>query len=293
MMEPAKQWYVQGGIPAQPPLLKWCGGKTKLAPAIDEAFGGPCRGRYIEPFLGSGSVFLYRVAAGRVSASNVALSDVNAKLMSFHRAVRDQWLSVSSCLALLPWTGPWRDAYTEIRAAFNAPGQSEIAQAARFVWLNKACFNGLYRENKAGHFNVPIGSYKTLSLPTPVHFGEVSRALQGAHLTARSFATAMLDVVAGDQVYCDPPYVPLNQTASFTTYSAGGFGQVQQKDLAVAARVAVKRGARVVLSNHDLPIVRELYEGFEFRELQVKRSVSCKGASRKPVGELLIIGGPT
>lgn len=277
------------------PLLKWAGGKRQMAPRIAEAFGSPCHdGRiYVEPFVGSGAVFLYRRALGHVW--DAILGDANGKLIAFHRAVRDDPKGLLDALHALPGQTDWRDAYTEVRVAFNAGPHEGSLHAARFLWLNRACFNGLYRENAAGEFNVPIGSYKALSLPSAPHVLEVSLFLQPATLICADFAATLAWADAGAQVYCDPPYVPLTPTANFTSYTADGFGAADQERLASAARETAARGARVVISNHDTPLTREtLYApaaGFTHELFEARRSISHDG-NRTPARELLATIGP-
>jgi DNA adenine methylase len=276
------------------PLLKWAGGKSKLAAQISAAFDGPCRGVWVEPFLGSASVFLHRRARGEVS--DAILSDANPKLVALHVAVRDQVDDVLAELAAMP-TRAWEPAYYDTREAFNAGPHAGPLHAARFIWLNRAGFNGLYRENRRGEFNVPIGRYAHLSPPGEAHLREVSELLQGVEIVSSGFADVMRRAGAGDQVYCDPPYVPLNATAAFTAYCKEPFGLDEQQALAQESMRAAFRGAQVVLSNHDLPIVRnELYpETSGFRHVarpQVGRAISREVHTRKAIAEVIASIGP-
>jgi DNA adenine methylase len=276
------------------PIMKWAGGKARLAGQIHLAFHGPCEGVYYEPFVGSASVFLHRRALGDVKRA--VLSDANHKLMSVYRALRDDVEGVLSAIDDLPGDD-WRERYKEIRAAYNEGPHDGCPHAARFLWLNRACFNGLYRENKSGRYNVPVGSYSKLSLPSREHFKSVAELLQGVELISADFEEVMAGAGTDDQIYCDPPYVPLTKTASFTGYCKEPFGLPQQHSLARCARVAAQRGARVVLSNHDLPLVRqELYpvgKGFQYLGApKVRRAISRKAESRKKVGEVIAAIGP-
>lgn len=276
------------------PIIKWAGGKARLAPAICKAFGGSCAGTYYEPFVGSAAVFLYRRARGHVRRA--VLSDVNAKLVAFHVAVRDHVDELVRALERLP-REDWRERYYEVRDAYNAGPWDGPEHAARFIWLNRACFNGLYRENRRGAYNVPMGRYARLALPEPAHFWGVSRLLQGVEIRFTDFDAALADAATGDHVYCDPPYVPLSATANFTAYCKEPFGPTEQRALADSARAAAERGARVVLSNHDVPIVRdELYtaaDGFELvGRPQVARAISQKGSERKAAPEVIAAIGP-
>lgn len=276
------------------PLLKWAGGKSRLAPSICEAFGGPCQGTYYEPFCGSAAVFLYRRACSE--AGHAVLADVNAKLVAFHVAVRDDVEELISALASMP-SEDYRDHYYDIRDAFNAGPHEGAEHAARFAWLNRAGFNGLYRENRKGHLNVPVGRYSRVAIPEPDRFREVSAALQGIEILHASFEEVMARAGEGDHVYCDPPYVPLSATASFTAYQKEPFGPDEQQALASAARRAAVSGARVVLSNHDLPLVRRelypLHQGFEHvASPSVRRAISRKSSSRQAVAEVIARIGP-
>lgn len=276
------------------PLLKWAGGKARLAPRICAAFTNPCPGTYLEPFAGAGAVALYRLSQGHVT--QVVLSDVNHKLIAVHRAVRDQVDDVLTELDALP-KDDWRERFYAVREAFNAGPFDGPAHAARFIWLNRAGFNGLYRENRSGDFNVPVGRYSRLALPDPGHFREMAELLRGVTLLSVDFREAMARAGRGDHVYCDPPYVPLTATANFTGYSKSPFGLREQHALAAAARQAALRGAEVVLSNHDTELVREhiypVTEGFRHvARPQVARAISRSSDRRLAVGEVIAAIGP-
>jgi DNA adenine methylase len=276
------------------PIMKWAGGKARLAGQIAEAFGGPCEGTYYEPFLGSAAVFLHLKAAGLVGRA--VLGDANDKLIEVHRAVRDDVEGLLRRLDELPGDD-WRDRYYEVRDDYNNGPPKGTLHAARFVWLNRAGFNGLYRENKSGRFNVPVGRYSKLSIPSAEHFRAVSELLRGVELVSCTFDDLMAEAGDGDQIYCDPPYVPLSETACFTGYCKVPFGLAEQKQLALVARKAAFKGARVVLSNHDLPVVRnELYpsaSGFQHvARPRVARAISRAARSRGRVAEVIAAIGP-
>jgi DNA adenine methylase len=274
------------------PILKWAGGKARLAGQISEVLGEPCEGTYYEPFVGSAAVYLHLRAAGRIGRA--VLSDANPKLVEVHKAVRDDVEGLMKALHALP-TEDWRERYYEVREAYNEGPWEGIEHAARFLWLNRAGFNGLYRENRKGEFNVPVGRYSALRMPDPERFRAVSALLQDAELLCADFAEVIEMADDGDQVYCDPPYVPLSETACFTGYCSKPFDIPEQKALALVARKAAFKGARVVLSNHDLPVVRnELYprsSGFKHvARPRVARAIS-RGA-RGRVAEVIAAIGP-
>lgn len=265
------------------PILKWAGGKARLAPQIAQAFGTACSGTYFEPFLGSAAVFLHLAAEGRIHRA--VLADANDKLCAVHRAIRDDVEGVLDELRGMP-TDDWRDRYYDVRDAYNRGPFAGPAHAARFLWLNRAGYNGLYRENRRGQFNVPLGSYVALKLPEPEHFRAVSALLGRAEIVSAPFADVLAQAGEDDHVYCDPPYVPLSATACFTGYHCSPFGIEEQRALATAARRAGFAGARVVLSNHDLPVVRnELYPpeaGFR----HVAKPRVARAISRGPRGRV-------
>jgi DNA adenine methylase len=261
------------------PFLKWVGGKRQLLPEIrkhvPERFG-----RYFEPFVGGGAVFFDLYAAGRISKA--WLGDVNPRLMLTYAAVRDNVGALIELLLVHSRQHSEKHFY-ETRVDRPLP---PIIGAARTIYLNKTCFNGLYRVNRKGEFNVPFGKYKNPNICDAENLRACSTALTRVSLNCVNF-----DAVAatfGDFVYFDPPYYPVNETSDFTGYTPGGFGAADQQRLAEHARGLKKLGVHVLLSNADLPPVRELYKGFEMRTVQAKRAINSKGGKRGSVGELLI-----
>ncbi len=274
------------------PIMKWAGGKSRLAGQIAGVFGAPCTGTFYEPFLGSAAVYLHLRAEGLVSRA--VLADANPKLVAVHKVVRDDVEGLFAALDALP-AERWREEYYDVRTAYNDGPWNTTAHAARFLWLNRAGFNGLYRENRKGEFNVPVGRYAALSFPSRDRFRAVSELLQGVELVSSDFEDIIERAGEGDHVYCDPPYVPLTTTASFTGYCSKRFDIEEQRSLALVARKAAYKGARVVLSNHDLPVVRnELYpaaSGFQHvARPRVARAIS-RGA-RGRVAEVIAAIGP-
>lgn len=273
------------------PLLKWAGGKRAQAELIDRRFG-PCDGVYAEPFVGSAAVFLYRASLGHVQAAH--LSDSNPRLVNFHRQVRDAPEELIVALEQMP--GNEAGSYAFVRNRFNASPAQGVANAADMLWLNKTCFNGLYRENRSGDFNVPWGKGDVRApLPPPVHIRAVSQLLQRAKIEVADFRFCdgfLLPNVK--QVYCDPPYIPLTPTASFTSYTPGGFTEADHRRLAELAVIAVQRGATVILSNHDVPLAHDLYGRYwwETETVGARRSINSKGNKRQPVQELLAVARP-
>jgi len=282
-------------IPTAEPILKWPGGKRALAEKVRRVYDGPPRSRYGEPFFGGGSVYFARRRVGEVRGEDSVLADAEPRLMAFCRAIQQDVEAVLVACDRLPWGPGWESAYLDQREALNAwsPGPEEVARpedAARFLWINRACFNGLWRVSKEGRFNTPIGRYEVLSRPGANFVREISAALAGATLLTARFPEfyATFDP-AGAQVYNDPPYFGV-----FDAYTAEGFPYQLQVDLAQLAAGARDGGAIVLVSNSNRPEVRGLYGvyAFELRSVSAPRTIAASGDKRKPTAELLAVGNP-
>jgi DNA adenine methylase len=238
-------------------------------------------GRYFEPFIGGAAVFFH------LQPSQATLSDINQKLIEVYKVVRDD---VEGLIEALKVHKNTKTHYYTVRAK-NPARMSPVAQAARLIFLNKTCYNGLYRENSSGAFNVPFGRYKNPTICDEDRQRTASCVLQGVELTAVDFEKAVGQARAGDFVYFDPPYVPLNATSSFTSYSKYGFAHEDQVRLAETFRELDGRGCYVMLSNSSAPVVRDLYDGFQMAKIKARRSINSKADGRGPVTELLITNG--
>lgn len=264
------------------PFVKWVGGKRGLMHQYEaffpEEFGG-----YHEPFVGGGAVFFH------LQPEAARLSDVNGRLIETYRAVRDDLPGLVDRLET------HRERYSEdyfyqARERFNQRrGLTALDRAALFIFLNKTCFNGLYRENKRGNFNAPWGRRKNApamyDLPSLV---AASGALQDVDLLTASFERVLDDAVEGDLVYFDPPYVPLSATSSFTSYAKGGFDDALQIRLAQIFDKLARRGCYVMLSNSDCDVVRELYAGWRIETVYASRAINSKGDGRGRIPEVLV-----
>jgi len=203
--------------------------------------------------------------------------------VNFHSVVKLLPSSFIEALHRLP-KERFREEYYEIRNRFNDPDtikMDAVGHAAMLLWLNKTCFNGLYRENQQGEFNVSLGSYKTLNLPSDEAIMKVSEALQGARVLCLPFAEALQKYLPGegDQVYCDPPY-----DSGFAGYSKGGFNREDHAALAAECEAASANGAKIILSNIDNDFTRKLYfedDGWSIMSISVNRSISCDGNREK------------
>jgi DNA adenine methylase len=259
------------------PFLKWAGGKGRLIeqlrPRLPERYGA-----YFEPFAGGAALFF---ALGPERAS---LTDVNAELIDCYCAVRDR---VEDVIVALRKHRYGREQYYRVRA--QDPARLSLpARAARTIFLNKTGYNGLYRVNRAGKFNVPMGRYTNPTVCDPENLRACSAALQKVDIARRDFAEQASRARAGDFVYFDPPYDPLSPTAAFTSYAAGGFGPDAQRRLAEVFADLARRGVHAVLSNSDTPLVRELYRGFRITPILAARSINSRGSRRGKVGEVVV-----
>ncbi len=266
------------------PFLKWVGGKQKLLPQLLPHFPKEYN-RYIEPFLGGGAVFFALDFDGEC-----ILNDLNSELIRAYASIRRSPHLVAEALDM------WEKCYSEgFYYSLRGTALSEdvpSALSARLIYLNKTCFNGLYRVNKQGMFNVPFGKRKTCPQLYEKHengpFWPQSTKLQQATLWNLSFEKVLESAGEGDFVYCDPPYEPVSKTSKFNRYQAGGFLQGQQILLRWMCLKAAARGAKVLISNSDAPFIRELYATEPIIEIEAPRSVNSDGAKRGKVKELLI-----
>jgi DNA adenine methylase len=266
------------------PFIKFVGGKKALLPEILPRLPAKI-GTYYEPFVGGGAVFFALAAEGRFKRA--VIGDVNEELMNVYAAIqRDPQALMGFFIR-----GHAQDekSYYKIRA--QDPNElAALARAARTIYLNKVGFNGLYRVNKKGVFNVPWGRQENRKLFDDENILACSEALARAALAVLSFEQTVLPAKRGDVVYMDPPYLPVSPTANFTTYTSSGFDLSDQERLRDVANKLVAKGVHVLLSNSDTPLTRKLYRGFKIEEVQAPRRVNSKGGKRGNVGELLISG---
>lgn len=262
------------------PFIKWAGGKSQLLPKISELLPPKKQiGRYFEPFLGGGAMFFY------LQHPKSFLSDTNNDLVELYEVVQNNVEELIK--ALKPYKNE-PDYFYEVRAQ-NPATLSKVKRAARFVYLNKTCFNGLYRVNSKGEFNVPFGRYKNPAICDVEGLRSASLALQNVKITHGDFQSVLTKTKTTDFIYFDPPYQPLNKTSSFTSYTSIGFGEEQQIKLAKLYKELANKGCFVMLSNSDTPIIRELYKDFYIHEIQASRAINSIGSGRGKITELLII----
>ncbi|MCS6825198.1 MAG: DNA adenine methylase [Caldilinea sp.] len=265
------------------PFLKWAGGKNQLADALLQR--RPVHFKtYYEPFVGSGAIFFRLYREGLLQGA--ALSDVNAELIDTYVAIRDHVFEVIDILSELPHS---KEFYYEIRS--KDPWKLTLSErAARMIYLNKTGYNGLYRVNRQGQFNVPFGRYQSPNYLDLENLLAVSHALQNVEIICTPFDTIVERAEPGDWVYFDPPYVPVSQTANFTSYYANGFSLRDQERLRDVCVALSQKDVQLMVSNSDTTIVRSLYASpyFVIDEVKANRAINSNGAKRGKITELVI-----
>jgi len=267
-------------VPA--PFLKWAGGKRQLLAHI-EALLPERIDTYFEPFLGGAAVF-FRLAAG-TRFRRAVLADANPELVNCYTAVRDD---VDGVIAELHGYRNNSALYYRVRRRDPAK-MSPPARAARLIYLNRCGYNGLYRVNSSGQFNVPFGRYRRPLICDEPRLRAAAAALQKAKIVCGDFSSTLKNVRAGDFAYLDPPYVPLSATSSFTSYAARDFGGADQERLAAVLRAFAARKVPALLSNSDCQTTRDLYRDFErIDKVPARRAINSVGHGRGPVDEILV-----
>jgi len=269
------------------PFLKYAGGKARLLPELCKRI--PAKfGRYHELFVGGGALFWHLQREGLLKGGAV-LSDSNGRLIRAYRGIRDQ-IEVTIADLTLHAKAHSKEHFYKMRAALRDEAFPPYVMAAWLIYMNKTCFNGLYRVNQNGEFNVSFGDYKDPKILDEENLRACSRALQEVEIRSGDFAVET-GVDVGDLVYFDSPYVPVSKTANFSGYTADGFTKEDQERLAERARRLKEMGAHVILTNSDAPLVRELYpEPFwKVDRIEVRGdALNTDGAKRGKVGELVI-----
>jgi DNA adenine methylase len=242
--------------------------------------------RHIEPFVGGGAFYFFRQPRRGV------LCDVNADLIETYQAIQQNVTGVVDELRELAREHS-SDFYYQVRDRYNrasarASETPRATRAAMFIYLNKTCFNGLHRVNREGHFNVPMGRYTNPRIVDEVGLQAASRALANAEIRCQSF-DALLDIAKpNDFVYFDPPYEPVSPTANFTSYASQGFGRFDQERLYEVFEALDRRGCVLMLSNSDVPFIRQLYRRFSIATIAAPRLISCNAQSRTQVTEVVV-----
>ncbi|ATM98063.1 DNA adenine methylase [Yersinia frederiksenii] len=258
--------------------LKWAGSKARIMPILLQHL--PTGKRLVEPFAGSCSVML------NTDYDEYLITDINSDLINFYEIAKRETSELINVASSLFLTANSHEQYYIFRKIFNAQNHDDISRAAIFLYLNRHCFNGICRYNQQGQFNVPYGKYKAPYFPEAEIRFFAEKAKKATFLCC-DFSEALEMTVAGDVIYCDPPYIPVSSTADFTHYHTEGFNADQQFRLARLLARAGENGCHVVASNSDTPITRDLYSRYTLHSITAPRSISCKSDGRKSIGEII------
>jgi DNA adenine methylase len=263
------------------PLLKWAGGKSRCLPDI-LALLPDSIGTYYEPFVGGAAVFFALAAKGRFKKA--VLGDRNPDLVDVYRGVKTNVEAVIKELRRYRYD---RDEFYKIRAL--DPKTLDLPErAARVIYLNKTGYNGLYRVNSKGEFNVPFGRHKNPTICDEDGLRLAAAALKNAKLKVGDFKDTCCTAERGDAVYFDPPYYPISETANFTAYDKNAFGRSEHEALAETFSTLARQGVSVVLSNSSTSFTRKLFNGHAVRRIDVTRPINSKSSARGPVAEILV-----
>jgi DNA adenine methylase len=274
------------------PFVKWAGGKGSLLPDLLRHVPFHLS-NYYEPFLGGGALFF--AMSARNTSFNAHLSDINNELINTYKIIKDKPDELIQLLSKFQqeyYRSKNMSKYFYEKRDWH-PSES-LESAARLIFLNKTCYNGLYRVNSRGQFNVPFGRYKKPKILNAENIRVVSRALQdtSAELHASDYKTSLSTCGKNDFIYLDPPYQPKSKTSSFTDYTPGGFSERDQAELAEQFEKLVDRGCTVLLSNSETPLTSRLYHRFEVRSVIVNRPINSVGSGRTGYKELIVLGNP-
>lgn len=268
-----------------PLFIKWAGGKSQLLPQFSELFPTTFED-YYEPFVGSGAVFFY--VKSNLKPRRATLSDINEELVNCYTVVRDNVSSLIQSLSTHKKSHS-KEYYYAIRS-LKTDKLDNVERAARLIYLNKTCFNGLYRVNSRGEFNVPFGDYANPGIYNEQTLYEASRLLQGVEIRVHEFDRILDYAKENDFVYFDPPYFPISRTSNFTGYAKGEFLLEKQKRLADVFRILDSQGCYVMLSNSDHPLLKELYKEYDknITIVKARRAINSVGSKRGEINEIVV-----
>ncbi len=263
------------------PIVKWVGGKRQLMfellKNMPEDFN-----RYFEPFIGGGALFF------ELQPDNAYISDMNEELINLYQVVRD---NVDELITDLQKHDISKEYFMEIRNIDRTEeyeNWSDVKKASRFIYLNRTCFNGMYRVNSKGEFNVPFGHYKNPRIVDENNLINCSNLLQRTEIKHADFSDILKKVKKGDFVYFDPPYVPLSETSSFTSYTKDGFDLDMQFKLRDVCDELDSMGVKFLLSNSDTKLVNDLYENYNIKKVFASRQINANADGRGKITEVLV-----
>ena len=263
------------------PIVKWIGGKRQLMFELLKNMP-QIYNRYFEPFIGGGALFF------ELQPDNAYISDMNEELINLYQVVRD---NVDELITDLQKHDISKEYFMEIRnidRTEDYENWSDVQKASRFIYLNRTCFNGMYRVNSKGEFNVPFGHYKNPRIIDENNLLNCSNLLQRTEIKHADFSEILTKVQKGDFVYFDPPYVPLSETSSFTSYTKGGFDIDMQFKLRDVCDELDSMGVKFLLSNSDTKLVNELYESYNIKKVFASRQINANADGRGKITEVLV-----
>lgn len=269
-----------------PTFVKWAGGKTQLLQQYSHLFAKQIN-RYFEPMAGSGAVFFY--IQKKYKPSYTMISDTNKNLINLYIQIRDnteQLIPVLKDYKTKHMKNP-KEFYYKMRGKFNET-KDPFVKSTLLLYLNKTCFNGLYRVNSKGEFNVPMGSYKNPAIVQEANLKTASKLLHGVEIKKMNFEKILGYTQENDFIYFDPPYQPISKTSNFTSYQKTDFSDKHQKKLANVFKKLDEKNCKVMLSNSEHPLIIDLYKDYDIKIVKAKRMISCNGKGRGPINELVI-----
>lgn len=268
------------------PFLKWAGGKRQLLPELMKYIPNPRTYKtYYEPFIGGGALFF------TLQHNTAIISDSNEELINCYQVVKDTVEELVEALKQHPNTADHYYAVRDWDRAIDYCLRSPVERAARIIYLNKTCFNGLFRVNSQGQFNVPFGQYTNPNIVDVAVLRAVHSYLNNTTIAIRhsDFTEAVCDAKKGDFIYFDPPYDPVSSTASFTGYDINGFGKGEQRRLKDVFDDLNQRGCKVLLSNAYTPFITDLYQEYQQVKVEASRAINSNGNGRGKVDEILVM----
>ena len=263
------------------PIVKWVGGKRQLMFELLKNMPENYN-RYFEPFIGGGALFF------ELQPQNGYISDMNEELINLYSVVRDDVYELIEDLGKHEVS---KEYFLEIRNIDRTEKYAELSsieRASRFIYLNRTCFNGMYRVNSQGQFNVPFGNYKNPRIVDAENLINCSKLLKNTEIYCADFSEILNKVQKGDFVYFDPPYVPLNETSSFTSYTKDGFDLDMQFKLRDVCDKLDSKGVMFMLSNSDTKLVNELYSNYEIKKVFASRAINANPNGRGKITEVLV-----
>lgn len=263
------------------PIVKWAGGKRQLLQELINNLPDNYN-RYFEPFIGGGALFF------SIQPENAYISDINEELINLYNVIKDDVYTLIKDLKQHKNTEEYFYAIRNIDRNGKYSKWSDAQKASRFIYLNRTCFNGLYRVNSKGEFNVPFGNYSNPRIIDEVNLLNCSKLFQNTEIKCSDFTGILNYVQKGDFVYFDPPYMPLNETSSFTSYTKSGFGEDMQEKLKDVCDELDNLGVYFMLSNSDMPKINKLYKSYNVKKVYATRAINSVASKRGKITEVLV-----